>query len=799
MSGHQTFTRWFSDLRSSDVADVGGKNASLGELISALLPEGIRVPDGFATTAGAYREFVRQNDLEDIIRTRIADYHAGRQSLTSAAGDIRRRIREGIFPEEIASAIRDAYRELSARYGVNAADVAVRSSATAEDLPSASFAGQHESFLNISGEDALLHACRECYASMFSDRAISYRDAQGFDHLQVALSVGVQKMVRSDLAGAGVMFTLDTESGYPDVTVINASWGLGESVVKGLVTPDEIAVYVPFLDTPGRRPVISRELGSKLTRLMYSDSGDSPTKTVETTPEERATFVLSDDEAILLARWGQAIERHYGVEMDIEWARDGQDGKLYVVQARPETVASRRLTTSLKIYRLLGSGTVLAKGLAIGSAIATGQAQIIASADEIDRFRPGAILVTRQTDPDWVPIMKRAAGIITNEGGRTSHSAIVSRELGVPAIVGTGNATDVLHDGQDITLSCVTGSRGEVLDGIIDFEVSEIDLATIERPRTKVMVNMANPATAFRWWKLPTSGIGLARMEFIISNSIKIHPMALVRFEELEDADAREKIARLTAGYEDKTEYFVDKLALGIARLAAPHYPQPVIVRLSDFKTNEYAGLIGGTAFEPVESNPMLGWRGASRYYDERYQEGFALECRALVRVREEIGFDNVAVMIPFCRTVAEADRVLREMARHGLERGRNGLDVYVMAEIPSNVILADEFGKRFDGFSIGSNDLTQLVLGVDRDSRDLEQLFDERNEAVKRMIRMLIPAAHAEGATVGICGEAPSNYPEFARFLVEAGIDSISLSPDRVLETLPILVDAERSVAAVT
>jgi pyruvate, water dikinase len=799
MSGHQTFTRWFGELRSSDVADVGGKNASLGELISALASEGIRVPDGFATTAGAYREFVRHNDLEGIIRTRIADYQAGRQSLASAAGDIRRRIREGTFPEEIATAIREAYRELSFRYGVDAADVAVRSSATAEDLPSASFAGQHESFLNIRGDDALLHACRECYASMFSDRAISYRNAQGFDHLQVALSVGVQKMVRSDIGGAGVMFTLDTESGYPDVTVINASWGLGESVVKGLVTPDETVVYVPFLDTPGHRPVISREIGSKLTRIIYSDTGDSPTETVETTPGERASFVLSDDEAILLARWGQAIEQHYGVEMDVEWARDGQDGDLYVVQARPETVASRRLTTSLKIYRLLGSGTVLVKGLAIGSAIATGQAQVIATADEIDRFRPGAILVTRQTDPDWVPIMKRAAGIITNEGGRTSHSAIVSRELGVPAIVGTGDATEILHDGQDITLSCVTGSRGEVLDGIIDFEVSEIDLASIERPRTKVMVNMANPATAFRWWKLPTSGIGLARMEFIISNSIKIHPMALVRFETLEDQEARAKIAQLTRGYADKSEYFVDKLALGIARLAAPHHPHPVIVRLSDFKTNEYAGLIGGTAFEPIESNPMLGWRGASRYYDDRYKEGFALECRAIIRVREEIGFDNVAVMIPFCRTVAEADRVLQEMALHGLERGRNGLKVYVMAEIPSNVILADEFGKRFDGFSIGSNDLTQLVLGVDRDSRDLEHLFDERNEAVTRMIRMLIPAAHAEGATVGICGEAPSNYPEFAKFLVEAGIDSISLTPDRVLDTLPLLADAERSISIST
>ncbi len=786
----------FADLGIEDVARVGGKNASLGEMIRALRPMGVRVPDGFATTADAYRAFVDYNNIEGPIRQSLDDYHAGTITLHEAGSRIRQMIEGGTLPAELDTAVRDAYRRLSSLYGGDATDVAVRSSATAEDLPTASFAGQHESYLNIRGGEAVLHACRRCFASMFNDRAITYRDANGFDHMQIALSVGVQKMVRSDVGGAGVMFTLDTESGYPNVTIISGAWGLGESVVKGIVTPDQIDVYSPFLNQPGLRPIINKQLGAKESKLVYAPTGsDEPTRTVITTEEERATFVLSDDEALQLARWAAVIEDHYGREMDIEWARDGQTGDLYIVQARPETVASQRRSTSMRSYRLKGTAPVLAQGIAIGSAIATGKAQVIRSVAEIDRFEPGSILVTEQTDPDWVPIMKRAAGIVTDHGGRTSHSAIVSRELGVPAIVGTGNATRVIPDGALITLSCSAGDRGDVLDGAVPFEVNEVDLERIVTPRTKVMVNVANPGTAYQWWQLPTSGVGLARMEFIISNSIRIHPMALVHPERVADESDRTLIDEMTRGYEDKTAYFVDRLALGIGRIAAPHYPNPVIVRMSDFKTNEYAGLIGGAAFEPKEENPMLGFRGASRYYDERYREGFALECAAIRKVREEMGFDNVAVMIPFCRTVAEADKVLAVMAEQGLERGRNALRTYVMAEIPSNVILAEEFGQRFDGFSIGSNDLTQLTLGLDRDAGELSSLFDERDEAVKRMIAMLIPAAHRVGASVGICGEAPSNYPEFAAFLVREGIDSISLSPERVLQTIPVIVEAEKAM----
>lgn len=786
----------FSDLGIEDVPHVGGKNASLGEMMRALQPMGVRVPDGFATTADAYRAFVAHNNIEDGIRRLLDDYHAGRATLHEAGSRIRQLIEDGELPTELDVAIRDAYRRLSASYGVEATDVAVRSSATAEDLPTASFAGQHESYLNIRGEEAVLDACRRCFASMFNDRAITYRDANGFDHMQIALSVGVQKMVRSDIGGAGVIFTLDTESGYPDVTIISGAWGLGESVVKGVVTPDQIDVYAPFLDRPGLRPIIHKQLGAKESKLVYAPEGSAePTRTEVTTEEEQTSFVLSDDEALQLAQWAKVIEDHYGREMDIEWARDGQTGDLYIVQARPETVASRRRSTSMRSYRLTGRAPVLAQGIAIGSAIASGKAQVIRSVPEIDRFETGSILVTEQTDPDWVPIMKRASGIVTDHGGRTSHSAIVSRELGVPAIVGTGNATRVVPDGELITLACSAGDRGDVLDGAVPFEVDEADLERIAKPHTKVMVNVANPGTAYQWWQLPTSGVGLARMEFIISNSIRIHPMALVHPERVTDARDRELIDEMTRGYEDKTVYFIDRLALGIGRIAAPHYPNPVIVRMSDFKTNEYAGLVGGAAFEPTEENPMLGFRGASRYYDERYREGFALECAAIRRVREEMGFDNVAVMIPFCRTVAEADKVLAVMAEQGLERGVKGLRTYVMAEIPSNVILAEEFGRRFDGFSIGSNDLTQLTLGLDRDAGELAALFDERDEAVKRMIAMLIPAAHRIGASVGICGEAPSNYPEFAAFLVGEGIDSMSLSPDRVLQTIPVVVEAEKTL----
>lgn len=786
----------FSDLGIDDVAQVGGKNASLGEMIRSMESKGVRVPNGFATTADAYRAFVAYNNIEADIRNLLAGYHSGALTLHEAGARIRRAIEDGSLPPDLEAAIRDAYRRLSAGYGVQATDVAVRSSATAEDLPTASFAGQHESYLNVRGADAVLDACRRCYASMFNDRAITYRDAHGFDHMQIALSVGVQKMVRSDIGGAGVMFTLDTESGYPDVTMINAAWGLGESVVKGIVTPDQMDVYTPFLDRPGIRPIINKQLGAKESKLVYSaPDAPEPTATAETTAAERSRFVLSDDEALQLARWARVIEEHYGREMDIEWARDGETGDLYIVQARPETVASRRSSSSMRSYRLTGTAPVLAQGIAIGSAIASGKAQVIRSVAEIDRFETGSILVTEQTDPDWVPIMQRASGIVTDHGGRTSHSAIVSRELGVPAIVGTGNATLVVPDGETITISCSVGDRGEVLDGAVPFDVVEVDLSRLERPRTSVMVNVANPGTAYQWWQLPTKGVGLARMEFIISNSIRIHPMALVHPDRVASEADRKLIDELTRGYSDNATYFVERLALGIGRIAAPHYPNPVIVRMSDFKTNEYAGLVGGASFEPTEENPMLGFRGASRYYDERYREGFALECAAIRKVRDDMGFDNVAVMIPFCRTVAEADRVLSVMAEQGLERGRNGLRTYVMAEIPSNVILAEEFGRRFDGFSIGSNDLTQLTLGLDRDAGELAALFDERDEAVKRMIAMLIPAAHRVGASVGICGEAPSNYPDFAAFLVQEGIDSISLSPDRVLQTIPAILEAEKAL----
>jgi pyruvate,water dikinase len=783
----------FTAIDAQDVALVGGKNASLGEMIRSLGTEGIRVPDGFATTADAFRLFIAENGLAPAIHAAFDDLHAGRRRLDAVGTALRSLVGDGVFPVALERDIRDHYRELCARSGVDDVDVAVRSSATAEDLPNASFAGQHESYLNVRGEEALLAACRDCFASLFTDRAISYREAQGFDHLKVALSVGVQRMIRSDLAGAGVLFTVETETGYPDATVLNAAWGLGESVVKGRVDPDEFIVYAPFLDRTDVVPIIERKRGAKERKLVYATGDGAATMEVETTPEERGRFVLTDAEVLRLARWGKAIERHYGREMDVEWAKDGQSDALFIVQARPETVASRQVGTSLRTYRLRGTGSVLAEGLAIGSAVATGQAQVILRPEDIERFRDGAILVTSQTDPDWVPIMKRAAGIVTNHGGRTSHAAIVSRELGVPAIVGAGDATRTIMDGQDVTLSCIAGDQGQVYDGILDVEVVDTNLADLPQPRTRIMINMASPAAAFRWWRLPTRGIGLARMEFIISDSIKVHPMALARFDAVTDPQVRQQIEALTAGYADKTDFFVERLALGIAKLAAPHYPEPVIVRMSDFKTNEYANLIGGTAFEPVEANPMLGFRGASRYYSERYRAGFALGCRAIRKVREEIGLDNVAVMIPFCRTVDEADRVLGVMAEQGLRRGERGLKVYVMAEIPANVILARAFATRFDGFSIGSNDLTQLVLGIDRDSAELAPLFDERDEAVKQMIAMLIRDAHASRATVGICGEAPSNYPEFAAFLVAHGIDSISLNPDRVLDTIPAIVAAER------
>jgi pyruvate,water dikinase len=774
---------WLPDLNSDDVPLVGGKNASLGEMMGALQAEGIRIPNGFATTAKAYWDFVEANDLEDKVRAQLQSLNDNEVSLQEVGKEIRRLFRYGDFPDEIARAIREAYQELSRQYDSAEVDVAVRSSATAEDLPEASFAGQQETFLNVSGEEELLEACRHCYASLFTDRAISYREEQGFDHMQVALSAGVQKMVRADKAGAGVMFTLDTEIGFPDVVVINAAWGLGENVVQGAVTPDEYRVFAPLLGNESLVPIVEKSLGAKEKKVVYATGRSETIKNVETSTQERRSFVLNDEEILQLARWADAIEQHYERPMDIEWAKDGESKDLFIVQARPETVQSQKEAQSLKTYRLEEEGEVLISGLAIGEAIASAPVSVIESADEMDRFEGGSILVTGMTDPDWVPIMKQASGIITDYGGRTSHAAIVSRELGVPAVVGTSEATEVLEDGQVVTLSCAEGEQGRVYKGELDFEATEMNLEDIPDTQTRIMMNIASPAGAFRWWKLPCEGIGLARMEFIINNVIKIHPMALVNFTDLEDQRLREEIADLTRGYEDKSQYFVDHLARGIAKIASAQYPEPVIVRMSDFKTNEYADLIGGHLYEPDEENPMLGFRGASRYYSERYEEGFALECRAIRQVRDKMGLTNVVVMIPFCRTLEEADRVLEALAHNGLQQGAHGLKVYVMIEIPSNIILARQFAERFDGFSIGSNDLTQLILGVDRDSAELANLFDERDEAIKRAVADLIERAHETDTPVGICGQAPSDYPEFAAFLVRNGIDSISLNPDSVIE----------------
>jgi pyruvate,water dikinase len=795
--------RWLETLTANDVAIVGGKNASLGEMIGALADRGIRIPGGFATTATAYRELLNANALAGQIRPVIDAWRAGDRSLEETGGEIRRMFRDARIPEHAASDIRAAYRELSERYGVGEADVAVRSSATAEDLPEASFAGQQETYLNVRGETALLEACRRCFASLFTDRAISYREARGYDHLQIALSVGVQKMVRSDRAGAGVMFTIDTDTGFPDLVMINAAWGLGDLVVKGSVTPDQYTVFKPFLEDETLAPIIGRTVGTKLKKLVYGSVGtagadatgmsaSTGTVVAATTAAERRSHVLTDTEILELARWGAVIERHYGRPMDIEWAKDGDSGEMFVVQARPETVHSRPGDSVFSSYTLRERSEVLARGMAVGEAIAAGEACVLDSAEAIGKFRDGSILVTRATDPDWGPVMRRAAAIVTDQGGRTSHAAIVSRELGIPAVVGTSTATRAVADGQVITVSCAEGEEGRVYDGRLAFERVELDLENLPGTRTRLMINVAEPGAALRSWRLPCRGVGLARIEYLVNNVIRVHPMALVRFDELADNDARRQIEELTAGYVDRTDYFVDALARGIGTIAASRYPDPVIVRTSDFKSNEYARLIGGVQFEPEEENPMLGWRGASRYYDEGYREGFALECRALRRVREKMGFRNVIVMIPFCRTPAEADQVLAEMALHGLERSREGLQVYVMAEIPSNILEAAEFARRFDGFSIGSNDLTQLALGVDRDSARLAHLFDERSPTVRKLIRMLVASAHAAGRPVGICGQAPSDRPDFVRFLVQAGIDSISLNPDSMLKVIRQVAEAE-------
>ncbi len=793
------YVRWFSDVGLSDVALVGGKNASLGELYSVLSKAGVHVPNGFALTAAAYRDALTAaqawqplHNLLDNLDKRQVDILAQR---AAQARDI---VYCATATAQLRQQVGLAYHQLEKQYGENLA-VAVRSSATAEDLPSASFAGQHESFLNIRGADDLFEACRRCFASIFTDRAISYRIDNGFDHFKVALSVGVMKMVRADRAASGVMFTLDTESGFSDVVFITGVYGLGENIVQGTVDPDEFYVHKPTF-RQGHRTVLSRSLGGKQLRMVYQEGGG--TKNLPVPQAERERFCLTDADVLKLADDAINIEEHYSqnaghpMPMDIEWAKDADDGQLYVIQARPETVVSRRAPTGFETYALGASGTVLAKGRAVGEKIAAGPVRVIADASHLADFKPGEVLVAQLTTPDWEPVMKVAAGIVTEHGGRTCHAAIVARELGIPAVVGADGAKTVLKTGAQVTVCCAEGDTGLVYEGALPIKVTHVELSEIKRPRTEIMLNLGNPALAFRTAMLPNDGIGLARMEFIISEHIKIHPMALVNPEKVASAQAQKKIRELVHNYPKPADYFIEKLSEGVGMIGAAFYPKPVIVRLSDFKTNEYARLLGGEVFEPREENPMLGFRGAARYAHPAYAAGFALECAALRRVREDMGLKNVRVMVPFCRRVEEAQRVIEAMAGHGLKRGENGLEVYVMCEIPNNVVQIDAFAQLFDGFSIGSNDLTQLTLGVDRDSEIVAFDFDERDPGMLEMLRLAVAGAKRNGRHIGICGEAPANYPEIARFLAQLGIDSISVNPSSILRTMQVVSEAEKTIA---
>ena len=790
--------RWFDEVGIDDVPLVGGKNASLGEMMRALAPCGIRVPNGFAVTAQAYREVLDRADAWPALHRALDGLDVrdvdGLAARARAARDI---VSQAPLPDELVREIVGAWRRLQAQYGPHLS-VAVRSSATAEDLPDASFAGQHETFLNVDGEAQLLESVRQCFASLFKDRAIAYRADRGIDHFKVWQSVGVMKMVRADRACSGVTFTLDTETGFRDVVFVTGAWGLGENVVQGTVDPDEFYVFKPAL-RGGHRTVLRRSLGGKEVRMVYAiTAGRDSTRNVPTSPEERGRYCLEDGEVVELAEAAMRIEEHYGARagkptpMDVEWAKDGVDGKLYIVQARPETVAARRSPTRIEAFRLQGRGPVLAEGRAVGSRIAIGTARVVAHADELASFRPGEVLVADTTMPDWGTVMKAAAAIVTNRGGRTCHAAIVARELGIPAVVGCGTATTAIRTGDMVTVACEGASAGRVYAGSLPFTREEIDAAAMPRPRTHLMLNIANPDMAFQAAGLPGDGVGLARMEFIVAEHVRAHPMALVHPERVEDPAVRAELARLAAGHASGADYFVRQLSEGIATIAAAFFPRPVIVRMSDFKTNEYARLAGGRWFEPHEENPMIGFRGASRYAHPAYADGFALECAALRRVRGEMGLTNVRVMIPFCRRVEEGERVIAAMATHGLRRGEDGLQVYVMCEIPNNVVLVDAFARIFDGFSIGSNDLTQLVLGVDRDSEIVAFDFDERDPGVQQMLRMAIEGAHRNGRHVGLCGQAPSDDPDFARSLVAMGIDSISVTPDTLLAVARVVVEAE-------
>jgi pyruvate,water dikinase len=785
----------FSELQLSDVPRVGGKNASLGEMRRSLGAAGVRVPDGFAVTADAYRLHLEEAGIGAEIYSILdrLDPHDV-EALSRAGARVRDLVRSAPLPKVVETHALEAYAALSAQYGEQETDVAVRSSATAEDLPTASFAGQQETYLNIRGEAALLDSLRNCMASLFTDRAIVYRSERGFAHETVALSVGVQKMVRSDKASAGVIFTLDTESGCPEVVIITGAWGLGETVVQGRVNPDEFWVHKPTL-REGHRPIIRSQLGDKAVRLIYAQGGKDSVVERRVSREQRQQFVLSPDEVLQLARWSLIIEEHYtglsgkATPMDIEWAKDGASGQLFIVQARPETVHANADSPKFEVFRLRAApgseSRVLVRGKSVGGRVAQGTVRVVHGVEELSAFRDGEVLVAEMTDPDWEPVLQRAAAVVTDHGGRTCHAAIVSRELGISCVVGAEDATRTLHTGDVVTVSCAEGDEGKVYEGLVAFDREEIDPDTLPEPRVPVMLNVGNPELAFQVGRLPSAGVGLARLEFVINSWVGVHPMALIHPERVTDRGVNNQIRARTVGFSSNEEFFVDRLASGVAQIAAAFHPRPVIVRFSDFKTNEYASLLGGAGFEPLEHNPMIGFRGASRYYDERYKEAFALECKAIARVRNTMGLTNVKVMIPFCRTLTEGERVLLTMADAGLARGDNGLEVYVMCEIPNNVVLADKFSELFDGFSIGSNDLTQLTLGVDRDSELLSHIFDERDPGMLRMIEMVIRAAHEKNRKVGICGQAPSDHPKFAVFLADAGIDTISVTADALPKVL--------------
>ncbi len=793
MNKETAFVIPFKDLTINDVPLVGGKNASLGEMYRTLKKKKVRVPNGFAVTSYAYRNFLEKAGIKSRIKEILSDLDiSSTRDLMKKGKQVRDTILKAEIPEDTKKEIIKFYKKLSKEQNEKYTDVAVRSSATAEDLPDASFAGQQETYLNIRGEEELMEACKKCFASLFTNRAISYREDKGFDHFSIALSIGVQNMVRSDLASSGVMFSIDTESGFEQAVYITSIFGLGENIVQGAVNPDEFYVHKTTLKK-GFRPIISKKVGNKKIKMVYQRGKEGPVKNIPVSDKKQKTFSITDDEILKLAEWAVTIEEHYKKPMDMEWAKDGKTGRLYIVQARPETVQSQKDSTRLEEYVLKQKGKILVEGKSVGAKIGTGKVNVIKNVSGIHSFKKGEVLVTEMTDPDWEPIMKIASAIVTDKGGRTCHAAIISRELGIPCVVGTDDGTEKLKSGQDVTVSCADGETGRVYQGKLKYKIEKHNLKKIPQTKTKIMMNIGTPEMAFEQSFIPNQGVGLAREEFIINSHIKVHPKALINFEKLKDKKLKKQINEIAVGYEDKKQFFIDKLAEGIGMIAAAFYPKDVIVRTSDFKSNEYANLIGGKNYEPNEDNPMIGWRGASRYYKEEYKDAFELECQAFKKVRETFGLKNVKIMIPFCRTVEEGKKVQEIMAKNGLKRGKDGLEIYVMCEIPSNVILADEFSKIFDGFSIGSNDLTQLTLGLDRDSEIIADVSNEKDEAVKIIIADVIKKAKKNKKKIGICGQAPSDFPDFAQFLVKQKIDSISLNPDTVIKTTLKIAEQEK------